>query len=124
MSALPAKIQAVNEGIAKRATLIFGSMWAFYVFACYGLLPLAFPKSINTLLYWSNVVQLVALPLLAVGANVIGRAAETRAQETHDAVLEELAMLREEHAAKLAGIHERLDGLADQIDDQQPDGER
>jgi hypothetical protein len=87
-----------NEHLAVRATKAFGTMWAFYVFTAYGLLPLLFPQAINTLLYWSNVVQLVALPLLAVGQAVLGRAAERQAKETHDAVLEELQLLRAQRA--------------------------
>ncbi|TQF04749.1 hypothetical protein E6W39_24150 [Kitasatospora acidiphila] len=85
-----------NERLAVRATRSFGTMWAFYVFTAYGLLPLLFPKAINSLLYWSNVVQLVALPLLAVGQSVLGRAAERQARETHDAVLEDRRLLRDE----------------------------
>jgi hypothetical protein len=93
------RVSAFNERLAVRATWAFGTMWAFYVFTAYGLLPLLFPGAINTLLYWSNVVQLVALPLLAVGQSVLGRAAERQAKETHDAVLEELALLRAARAA-------------------------
>lgn len=88
-----------NERLAVQATRAFGTMWAFYVLTCYGLLPLLFPTAINALLYWSNVVQLIALPLLAVGQAVLGRAAERRADETHDTVMEELAIAREERAA-------------------------
>jgi hypothetical protein len=71
-------------------------MWAFYAFTAYGLLPLLIPSAQDRLLYWSNVIQLIALPLLMVGQTVLGRAAVREAQETHDAVLEELALLRAE----------------------------
>jgi hypothetical protein len=101
----------LNERIAVTATGAFGSMWAFYVLVLYGLLPLLVPSAMTTLLYWSNCVQLVALPLLAVGQGVLGRAAERQARETHDDVVEELALLREERgqvALMLQALHIEL----------------
>lgn len=89
------RVRRFNEWVAVHATRLFGTMWAFYLLLVYGLLPLLFPSALTTLLYWSNCVQLVALPLLAVGQGVLGRAAERQARETHDAVLEELKLLRE-----------------------------
>jgi hypothetical protein len=92
----PRPSATLNERIAVHATKVFGTMWAFYVLTLYGLLPLAFPNAQDRLLYWSNVIQLVALPLLMVGQNVLGRAAERQSRETHDAVLEDRQLLREE----------------------------
>ncbi|WP_051966890.1 hypothetical protein [Kitasatospora mediocidica] len=88
------RLSVLDDTLAARATRAFGSMPAFYLLTLYGLLPLALPSAQTTLLYWSNCVQLIALPLLMVGQNVLGRAAEQRANETHDAVLDELALLR------------------------------
>lgn len=92
------KISQTNDLIAERSTLIFGTMWMFYAFFIYGLLPLipSLTPYQNQLFYWSGWVQLWALPLLMVGQNVTGRAAEKRAQETHDAVIEELSIVKEE----------------------------
>ncbi|MEY9944878.1 hypothetical protein [Kitasatospora sp. GAS1066B] len=84
----------INDLVAARATRAFGSMPATYALAGYCLLPLAVPGARDQLLYWSNAVQLVALPLLMVGQAVLSRAAEARATETHDAVIAELALLR------------------------------
>lgn len=101
-------ISRFNEQLATTATLVFGTVWAFYALMLYGLLPLLFPGAITTLLYWSNVIQLVALPLLAVGANVLGRAAEKRAIETHDTVIAELKLAQQERdqlAALIADLH-------------------
>ncbi len=118
------RIARFNESLATRATIAFGTMWAFYLFAAYGLLPLLFPRAITTLLYWSNVVQLVALPLLAVGAQVLGRAAEQRALETHDAVMEELRLARLERDL-LAGLVSDLHaGLLPRAGDGPPAGGR
>ena len=74
----------INEALARRGTLAFGSMWCFYLFVVYGLLPLEFPNAEIKLLYWSNVIQMAALPLLMVGAVVLGRAADERNQQAFD----------------------------------------
>lgn len=90
------RFTVLNDLLASKATIAFSSMWAFYVFVLYGLLPLAFPNDQNNLLYWSNVVQLVALPLLAVGQRVLSA--------KHDA-----------QAASLESLHEKHDALHDAI---------
>lgn len=87
-----------QEWLAKHAVLVFGSIYTFYGFAIYGALGALFPDYQPTLLYWSNWVQLWALPLLLVGTNLLGRDSERRSRETHDAVMEELAIAREEQA--------------------------
>jgi hypothetical protein len=89
-------ISSFNERVAVRTTLIFGSMWATYAFFLYGFIPIVWPSAMTTLLYWSNTVQLWSLPLLMVGQNVLGRAAVRQAAETHDAVMQELELLRAE----------------------------
>jgi len=48
----------LNEWLAVRATLLFGSMWTAYAFFLYGFLPLILPREEVTFLYWSNTVQL------------------------------------------------------------------
>jgi hypothetical protein len=95
---LTMRIRKLNDFLAEKATLIFGTMWMFYAFFIYGLLPLipGLAPYQNQIFYWSGWVQLWALPLLMVGQNVMGRTAELRAQETHDAVMDELAMVKEE----------------------------
>lgn len=90
------RISGFNERLAVRATRAFGSMWTTYAFFAYGFLPVLLPGAMTALLYWSNTVQLWSLPLLMVGQAVLGRAAERQAKETHDAVIEELSLIREE----------------------------
>lgn len=92
------KLGKVNDIIAEKATLIFGTMWMFYAFFIYGLLPLipVLKPYEGSFFYWSGWVQLWALPLLMVGQNVLGRASEKRSEETHDAVMTELAIVKEE----------------------------
>lgn len=93
-------IGKLNDSVAEKSTLIFGTIWMFYAFFIYGMLPLfpALKPYEGAFFYWSGWVQLWALPLLMVGQNVIGRTAERRAQETHDAVMEELSIVKEELA--------------------------
>ena len=102
-TAPPGSVARFNEWLAARGTRAFGTMWAFYVFTVYGLLPVVDPAHQVQYLLYSNALQLVALPLLAVGAVVLGRATERRDMETHDAEMEALALIREDHAA-LAGL--------------------
>ncbi|GAA2141572.1 hypothetical protein GCM10009760_25880 [Kitasatospora kazusensis] len=96
----------MNERIALWLTKVFGSMWVTYLFFLYGFAPLLWPGQMVTFLYWSGTVQLWALPLLLVGSNVIGRAAERQATETHDMVAAELVLLREERQ-QLADLLDR-----------------
>lgn len=92
---MPRSLTRFNAALARRATLLFGTMGAFYLLTVYSLLPLIDPRHQVTYLLWSNAIQLVALPLLMVGTNLLGRDSEARAQETHDAVMDELAGVHE-----------------------------
>ena len=86
-----------NDWLAVKSTLAFGTMWTTYLFIAYGLLPIWFSNKREVILYWSNFIQLFALPLLMVGTNLLGRSAEKRSKETHDAVIRELKEIKEEH---------------------------
>lgn len=79
-------ITRLNEIIAVSLTRGFGSIWVFYLFVIYGLLPLLamFHAYQETFLYWSNWVQLAALPLIMTGTNILGRDAELRAAVDHE----------------------------------------
>jgi hypothetical protein len=81
-------IQKINEFVAARATLLMSTMWCVYVFLIWSLLPLAFPHLQAVVFYVSGgVIQLVALPLIMVGQDVLSRKSETRAQEDHDTIM-------------------------------------
>ena len=95
MKNLKQTINNINEKIAVKATLIFGSMWATYLFFCYGFLPILFPQNMDKFLYWSNTVQLWSLPLLMVGQNVLSRVSEKRAQSDHEMIIAEFAEIKE-----------------------------
>ena len=90
-------VTKLNECLAVKGTLIFGTMGVTYLFFLYGFLPILFPGQMDKFLYWSNTIQLWSLPLLMVGTNLLGRAAEKRSKETHDAVMRELKEIKQEH---------------------------
>jgi len=90
-------ISVHNEKIAVWAVRCFGSMWMFWLFFVYGLLPSvpAIAPYRDTFLYYSNFVQLIALPLLLVGTLLTGRWSEVRAQQDHEMIVQELNLMNE-----------------------------
>ncbi len=104
-----------NEWLAVRMTLIFGTMAAVYVTLVWSLLPLVWPQTQTIVFYVSSgVIQLVALPAIMVGQIILGRKAEERAQQDHEAILAEFSTLKEmqatqtEEMATLRAINQRL----------------
>ena len=84
-----------NEWIALKLGGFLGSMLAFWCFNLIALLPFVWPASLPIAQYISSgYLQLVALPLLAVVTILTGRAAETRAQADHLAIMGEVETLR------------------------------
>ena len=83
-----------NGRLAVFITNKFGSMWAFYVLVIwmFGWMALATlgvgifnkdPYPFVFLLFLSNLVQLFALPILAVGQQVLSRASDKQAEQTY-----------------------------------------
>ncbi|MCQ6282609.1 hypothetical protein JN080_26225 [Bacillus sp. EB600] len=89
-------------------------MWAFYLFLLYSLLPLFFPQSMDKLLYWSNVIQLITLPLLAVGTSILGKNADERARQDHKAIMEELETIKKKYQ-EIQVIRQNVDTNNDQL---------
>ena len=78
------KKQSFSTRLALYMTAVFGSMACFYILVVWALLPLVpqFAKYQTIILYVSaGIVQLIALPLLAVGQNVQSAASEKRMQK-------------------------------------------
>jgi uncharacterized membrane protein len=84
-----------NGWLASLITRGFGSMWAFYVLvvwmfawmflATVGWWLFQYDKYPFTfLLFLSNLVQLWALPVLAVGQQVLSRASDKQARQTYE----------------------------------------
>ena len=90
-------------------------MECFWVFSIIALLPLVCPKILPVATYVSSsYLQLVALPLLGVAAGIIGKVAEIRAQQDHEALIEELEILKDMHKEVqelLTLLHGKLDNL-------------
>jgi uncharacterized membrane protein len=106
-----------NERLAVRITSYFGTMAAFYVLVLwmFGWMFLATvgvgffrtdPYPFTFLLFLSNLVQLFALPILAVGQQVLSRAAEKQASQTFRDAEEILKLQDEVH--RLIKINNRL----------------
>lgn len=77
-----------NAAVAVRITKIVGTMYCAYVFTMVALVAL--PAAIadgkpTTLVNWlsSNFLQLVLLPIIIVGQNVISAAQDARAEADH-----------------------------------------
>ncbi len=90
------RVEEINERVAIKSTVVFGSMWTFYLFFLYGFLPLipALSSYQGKFLYWGSWIQLWALPLLMVGGIVLNRGSEHRAAEDHETLMEELAEMK------------------------------
>jgi len=78
-----------NAAIAVRITRIVGTMYCAYVFTLIALiaLPAAIQQGSPTVLVnWlsSNFLQLVLLPIIIVGQNVISTAQDARAEADHE----------------------------------------
>ena len=79
-------INRINETFAVWLTKAFGTMWMFYAFMVYGLLPAfaLFRPQEASFLYWSNWIELWSLPLIMVGTNILGREVEKRSNLDHE----------------------------------------
>ena len=86
-------ITKINNFIAVRLTLFVGSIVAFYIFCILGLIPLFYPHQEELVLYWSNYLQLVFLPVITVGATILGRKAEKRSNDNAFKISENFKML-------------------------------
>jgi hypothetical protein len=81
--------QRFNAAVGLRITVLVGTMWCAYVFACIALISL--PDNIHStqlLILWisSSFLQLVLLPIIIVGQNIQARAADARAAKTFEDV--------------------------------------
>ena len=95
------KITTINDWIALQVTNRVGTMWCAYLFAGLALvsLPEAIKGGTGPLIAWiaQTFLQLVLLPLIMVGQNLSGAAGEKRDQESHDAVMAELQIVKDLH---------------------------
>lgn len=95
----PSIAQRVNDKIAIFITNIVGTMWCAYAFSIMVMLPLYYPSALNIVQFISSAfLQLVLLPLIMVGQNVLSRSSEDRAKKDHKMLIDEHRLLKEELA--------------------------
>ena len=102
------RVSRVNDVLATRATFLVGTMWAFYAFLIFGLTPLFWPAYEDQILYWSNFLQLIFLPIITVGTAILSRGTIERAEEDHEIIAKEFDLLQ--------GAHTELTSSLNQID--------
>ena len=105
----------LNAAIAVRITRIVGTMYCAYIFTLVALvaLPAAIQQgSATVLVNWlsSNFLQLVLLPIIIVGQNVISAAQDARAEADHE-TLTALHTMSRQQLTILEGQNEILDLL-------------
>jgi uncharacterized protein YlxW (UPF0749 family) len=92
------RIKEINEIIAARATNLIATMWCVYVFTIFALLPVFFSKLGPVIGYISSsFLQLIFLPLIMVGQTVLNRASEQRAEQDHQALMEQIEEIKDMH---------------------------
>lgn len=87
-------MSSINRKLSVVLTSCLGSMWCFYAFVLLEMSPIAFPHSMDTVLYLSNCIQLAFMPAIMVGTAILNEGAERRAKQDHEILLQELQMLR------------------------------
>ena len=93
------RISEFNRRVALRITSFVSSMWCAYLFAAIALISLpAAIRSGDTLIIvaWiaQTFLQLVLLSIIMVGQGVASAAVDKKIDETHEAVLMELAEVK------------------------------
>ena len=91
----------LNGRIGLMLTTVVGTMWCAYAFALLALiaLPNALDGGLFVFIEWlsQSFIQLVLLSVVLVGQNILGRAADRRAEMTYrdaDAILTEVLQLQ------------------------------
>lgn len=88
-------MSSINRKLSVVLTSCLGSMWCFYAFVLLEMSPIAFPHSMDTVLYLSNCIQLAFMPAIMVGSAILNEDAEDRARQDHEILIQELQMLRD-----------------------------
>jgi hypothetical protein len=106
-------VSRINEVLATRITMLVGTIWAFYAFVIFGLTPVLWPEYEQTILYWSNFLQLIFLPIITVGTTILSRDSDKRAREDHSAIKREFAILKETHDMTGQSLDEIRHGVSE-----------
>jgi len=98
MKKIAKNIKKINEIIALKSTMLIGTMWCVYLFIILAIVPIFVPSANTIVQYISSAfLQLVFLPLIMVGQDVMGRNTEKRAKKDHEMIMQELKLLKEMH---------------------------
>jgi hypothetical protein len=108
-------IAKLNDVLAMRITMLVGSIWAFYAFVIFGLTPVLWPEYETQILYWSNFLQLVFLPVITVGTAMLNRDSEKRAKEDHKTIRREFDLLKEVNGSHRAALAEITEGIRELV---------
>jgi hypothetical protein len=87
-----------NAKLAINSTKIISTMWCVYAFSILVALPVILPEWQPQLLYLSNCVQLVFLPLILVSGKLLNVSSENRASQDHETLMIELQEIKEIHS--------------------------
>lgn len=112
----------INAKVGLKITKAVGTMYAAYIFAAFALLSLPqaiMSKNMVILVAWlsSNFLQLVLLPIIIVGQNVLAKSADMRSEATFkdaEAVLHESINIQK-HLAEQDAHLERQDQIIQKI---------
>jgi uncharacterized membrane protein len=75
-----------------------GTIWCVYLFFLLSILPLIEPSWTNVIMYISStIIQLVALPAIMVGQQLLGQRGEDRAQQDHETIMAQFEETKELH---------------------------
>ena len=107
-----------NGRIALLLTTVVGTMWCAYAFSILALiaLPSALGGGLLPLIQWvsQTFIQLVMLSVIMVGQNILGRAADKRADMTYkdaEAILQEAEQIQAHLKAQDEALNQLLDRL-------------
>jgi cell shape-determining protein MreC len=93
-------LKKLNDIIGDKLALWLSTMGCFYIIFALVIVPLFFQQPKGFIGWVTYIVQSVfqgaALPILGYVARVAGEKQENVLNETHDAVMEELAIVKEE----------------------------
>ena len=83
-------INDLNDNIALTITQLVSTMWCVYLFASMVMVPFFIPATLATVQFISSAfLQLVFLPLILVGQNLMSKSSESRAQQDHETIAKE-----------------------------------
>jgi len=90
-------IARINDVLATRITMLVGTIWAFYAFALFGLTPVIWPAYEEQILYWSNFLLLICLPVISVSTAIMIRGTQEQAAEGYQILEREFALMQDTH---------------------------